>query len=235
MCWLATRLTGHQPAQPNSFLKFVPAKPKLHRLGALTVVLMSLAEADESMKRRGQADVRSTLEKKRPKYGVDRPDLIFVCSSGGIVWIALAAILHSSGALPASLIAFVLVLGLVVVGVLELLLAIAFVFSSLIMKFRQRDDLLDSIDWHGVQSVLDVGCGPGLLLIGAAKRVAAAGKAVGVDIWLRRAESGNRAERTLENAELEGVAEKVEVRDGDVRSLTFPDSTFDVVLSRAVL
>ncbi len=115
-----------------------------------------------------------------------------------------------------------------------LLVATAFVASTRIMKLRQRDILLNSIDWQGVRSVLDVGCGPGLLLIGAAKIVRDV-KAVGVDIWQRRVESGNSSERTLENARHEGVAERVEVRNGDVRNLPFPDSTFDVILSRAVL
>ncbi len=85
-----------------------------------------------------------------------------------------------------------------------------------------------------MKSILDVGCGPGLLLVGAAKRAPQA-KAIDVDVWQRHVESGNKAARTLENARLEGVAERIEVRNGDVRNLPFPDSTFDVVLSRAVL
>jgi ubiquinone/menaquinone biosynthesis C-methylase UbiE len=35
----------------------------------------------------------------------------------------------------------------------------------------------------------------------------------------------------MRNAELEGVLEKVEVRNEDVRSMSFPNDTFDVVLS----
>jgi ubiquinone/menaquinone biosynthesis C-methylase UbiE len=102
------------------------------------------------------------------------------------------------------------------------------------MKFRQRDKLLDLMDWHEVRSILDVGCGPGLLLIGGAKKAPEA-KAVGVDVWQRSAESGNKPDRVMENARIEGVSERLDVRDGDVRSLPFPDSTFDMVLSRAAL
>jgi ubiquinone/menaquinone biosynthesis C-methylase UbiE len=82
--------------------------------------------------------------------------------------------------------------------------------------------------------VLDVGCGRGLLLIGAAKRLTT-GKAVGVDIWQTEDLSGNRPEATQENARLEGVSDRVEVKDGDARRLPFADGTFDVVVTKWVL
>ncbi len=175
----------------------------------------------------------TSSNRKGPKYGIDRPDLILLSSVGGVLWIALAMALNIFGVLQPPLGSVVQLLG-TAVGIFGLFVAATFVVSTKIMKFRQRDSLLDSIDWRGIQTVLDVGCGPGLLLIGAARRVAE-GKAIGADIWQRRVESGNRAERALENARLEGVAERVEVRDGDVRNLPFLDSTFDVVVSRAVL
>lgn len=169
---------------------------------------------------------------KRPKYGVDRPDLMVLNLVGAAFWIILGTALYFSP-LPAALRVSALVIGLSI-GFLALFVAASFLISTRVMKFRQRDTLLDSIDWTGVGSVLDVGCGPGLLLIGAAKRAPEA-NAVGVDIWQSRVESGNRPERALENARVEGVAGRVEVKDGDVRSLPLPDSAFDVVLSRAVM
>src|SRR5262249_17920678 len=45
----------------------------------------------------------------------------------------------------------------------------------------------------------------------------------------------NRPNVALENARLEGVAERVEVQDGDARRLPFPDASFDVVVSALVL
>ncbi len=173
------------------------------------------------------------MRQKGPKYGADRPDLTILSSIGAAFWVILGVFLYSSSLLPANSRGVALAVGLLI-GFACLFLAATFVASTKITKFRQRDSLLDSIDWNGVQSILDVGCGPGLLLVGAAKRAPQA-KAIGVDIWQRRVESGNKAERTLENARLEGVTERVEVRDGDVRNLPFPDSTFDIVLSRAVL
>jgi len=170
---------------------------------------------------------------KRPRYGADRPDLTVLSSIGAAFWIALGVFLYSSSLLSVALRGAALAVALAV-GFSCLFLAATFLASTRITKFRQRDSLLDNIDWNGVQNILDVGCGPGLLLIGAAKRAPHA-KAFGVDIWQKRVESGNKAERTLENAKLEGVAERIEVQNGDVRTLPFSESKFDVVLSRAVL
>ena len=113
-------------------------------------------------------------------------------------------------------------------------LAGAQILFSKVGKYRERDRLLDSIPWRGDETVLDVGCGRGLLLVGAAKRLRT-GRAVGVDIWQSKDQSGNHPEATYENARIEGVANRVEVKSGDARQLPFEDSTFDVVVSSLVL
>jgi ubiquinone/menaquinone biosynthesis C-methylase UbiE len=82
--------------------------------------------------------------------------------------------------------------------------------------------------------VLDVGCGSGLLLNAAAKRLTD-GSAVGVDVWHASDLGGNQRETTLRNAALEGVAERVEVHTGDGRRLPFADAAFDVVVSLNVV
>jgi ubiquinone/menaquinone biosynthesis C-methylase UbiE len=105
---------------------------------------------------------------------------------------------------------------------------------SKVGKLRQRERLLDLVSWRGDERVLDVGCGRGLLLVGAARRLTS-GKATGVDIWQRKSMVGNRPEVAQENARLEGVAERVQVQDGDARHLPFPDGSFDVAVSALVL
>src|SRR5262249_2594462 len=101
-------------------------------------------------------------------------------------------------------------------------------------KLRLRDKILDGIEWRGDERVLDVGCGRGLMLVGAARRIPN-GKAVGVDIWQAVDLSGNTPDKTRANAAAEGVADPVEVRDGDARTLPFEEASFDVVLSSTAL
>jgi len=97
-------------------------------------------------------------------------------------------------------------------------------------KFRHRDRMLSMVPWRGDEQVLDVGTGRGLLLIGAARRLSS-GRSTGIDVWSARDLSGNSLERTQANVEVEGVKEKVDLKSDDARKLSFPDRSFDVVLS----
>ncbi len=168
-----------------------------------------------------------------PDYGLDAPGAVrnlFII--GGIALVALLAIVTHlwSGKLtlgggdfnlrPMSV---GLTLGCLGMGVWM-------VWDSKVGKVRERERLLDLLTWTGRERVLDVGCGRGLMLIGAAKRLTS-GTAAGIDLWQAEDLSGNRPEATLENARLEGVAERVEVVTGDMRKIPFPDGSFDTVLS----
>jgi arsenite methyltransferase len=69
--------------------------------------------------------------------------------------------------------------------------------------------------------VLDLGCGRGALLTMVAELLPN-GRAVGIDLW-HPGQTGNSPEATALNAELEGVADRVEVRTGDVTRPPFAD------------
>jgi arsenite methyltransferase len=101
-------------------------------------------------------------------------------------------------------------------------------------KFRERDAIMSKIDWRGDERVLDVGCGHGLLLVAAAKRLTT-GRAIGIDIWSQEDQGDNRPENTAKNARIEGVADRVDIRNGDARKLDFPDGYFDVIVSSLAL
>jgi ubiquinone/menaquinone biosynthesis C-methylase UbiE len=107
-------------------------------------------------------------------------------------------------------------------------------FGSKYGKTAERNKLIDRIEWRGDECVLDVGCGRGLILVGAAQRLRT-GRAVGVDIWQSEDLSGNRPGVPLKNAALEGVAERATVVTADMRHMPFADTSFDVVLSRAAI
>jgi SAM-dependent methyltransferase len=106
----------------------------------------------------------------------------------------------------------------------------SFFYTTRRGKFLEWDRILDGLCLRGDERVLDMGCGRGAVLTAVARRLTS-GRATGVDIWSRHDQSGNARDVTIRNAELEGVADRVEVHTGDMRSLPFPDASFDVVVS----
>ena len=131
---------------------------------------------------------------------------------------------------PATRLVAVLGSVMVLVGGLSALEGLAIIWSSRVAKLWERDRLLKDLQLQGDERVLDVGCGRGLLLIGAAKRLPH-GRAVGIDLWSTRDQGKNNRGATLANAQIEGVADRVEVHDGDMRSLPFADASFDAVIA----
>ena len=112
--------------------------------------------------------------------------------------------------------------------------ALLLIFYTQFGKPRHRNRMLAMVEWRGDEQVLDVGTGRGLLMIGAAKKLDG-GKSYGIDIWNAADLSGNKIENARRNAELEGVAAKIEIRDEDARKMSFPDASFDVILSNLCL
>jgi len=101
-------------------------------------------------------------------------------------------------------------------------------------KLALREQLLDRLALKGDEKVLDIGCGRGLLAIGAAKRLKT-GKVTGIDLWDPRVLSDNSADAAKENAKAEGVADRVRFETGDARRLVYPDGNFDAVISANAL
>lgn len=106
----------------------------------------------------------------------------------------------------------------------------SYLYSSLCGKFAVWAEVLEELRLRGDERFLDIGCGRGAVLLLAARRVPA-GRAVGVDVWRRRDQTGNTRTAAEHNATLEGVADRVEFVDADARDLPFPDESFDVVVS----
>ena len=160
---------------------------------------------------------------KKGNYGIDSPGIVATLVALGFAMAVASRIVHSGWRWFACGLAGYLLLG-----------AVGMLFYSKVGKLALRERLLDKIPWRGDEKVLDMGCGRGLLTMGAAHRLSS-GTVVGVDLWKRGAVSGNRGESVLENARVEGVDGRVEVREGDVRALPFGGGTFEVVVSNFVV
>jgi arsenite methyltransferase len=156
-------------------------------------------------------------------YGLDAPALVRSFALAGAA-LLLAGLVFALLGVPG------LAGPLWLAGAMLLATSAAMLHSSRRGKLIERDRLLNGLGLRGDEEVLDVGCGRGLLLIGAAKRLPS-GRAVGVDVWSQVDQSDNRRSATLANAEAEGVRERVQVVDGDMRSLPFGDASFDAVVS----
>ncbi|KLO26386.1 methyltransferase [Mycolicibacter heraklionensis] len=100
-------------------------------------------------------------------------------------------------------------------------------------KFKVWADILDGLRLRGDEVVLDMGCGRGAVLCAAAQRLPD-GRAIGVDLW-QADQTDNSADATLANAALEGVADRIEVRTGDMTALPLPDASVDVVVSNLAI
>lgn len=170
---------------------------------------------------------------RQPNYGFDGPRGLALLLLASLGCIGAAIWLRDKQSLPPWSI-YLAQVGLLIGAVDCLLLMGCLMWYSKIEKPRERERLLDLIPWRGDESVLDVGCGRGLLLVGAARRLTT-GRAVGVDVWDRLQLSGNHPQAVEQNARVAGVAERVEVHNGDARNLPFADASFDVVLSSLVL
>jgi SAM-dependent methyltransferase len=167
---------------------------------------------------------------KHANYGIDAPAVLRNLLVIGGAAVVLGSVVYALREwLPRGLSMSLANMGWWAGGSL-LLTALVMLWGSRVGKLRLRDKLLDTFPWRGDERVLDVGCGHGLMLIGAAKRLTM-GKAVGVDIWQKEDQAGNSAKATMENALAEGVADRVELKHADAREMPFEDDTFDVIVS----
>src|SRR5436305_6095463 len=155
---------------------------------------------------KGKVTVPPTVP-PRADYGLDAPGLVKLFFVGGGLLVVIGA----------GLIAWHKNAVLVAVGFMLLFPGLTFFVESILMHFssrygklRARDRLLDALHLTGSETVLDVGCGRGLLLIGAAKRLPS-GKAMGLDLWLQQDLADNRSTATMENVRIEVMEQPVEM------------------------
>lgn len=176
------------------------------------------------------AATTAVSEAAKADYGIDAPDVLKSMATRGIVFALFGAVIWfmNRTQMPGRAMAMLGVLG--AIGVVYLLVAGVMLWSSRVGKLRVRDQVLGSMEFRGDEKVLDVGCGRGLFLIGAARRLSS-GRGTGVDIWSTEDLSSNSADAARANAKAEGVADRIRIEDADARKLPYASESFDVVLS----
>lgn len=163
--------------------------------------------------------------KGNPDYGTDATTLQRIAFYGGVVLVVAGRMLDERGVM--SSVNWAVRAGSVMIwtGLFFFLFGCVILLGRKAGKLILRERILNSISWRGDEQVLDVGCGRGLLLVGAAKRLRA-GHALGLNFH-----NHNGAEAAMENARIAGVAERVELKDANVQELPVPDASFDVIVS----
>jgi arsenite methyltransferase len=160
----------------------------------------------------------------KPNYGIDAAPVARNLALVSVAGWTLFVICSTTGFLGGFKYAFLSF------GISFLVAACLMILYAKVGKFVHRDRMLAMVDWRGNEQVLDVGTGRGLLMIGAAKKLTT-GRSIGIDIWNAADLSGNKIENTQKNAELECVADKIEIKNENAMEMSFADDTFDVILS----
>lgn len=165
-------------------------------------------------------------------YGIDDPRSIIELMIAGtlsiIIGLDVAVYTRND-----PILARVGLLGLVAgpaVGLLVLAVAAALYRSSQKGKVAEMSKLIADLPWGGDEVVLDLGCGRGLGMVLAAKRLEA-GYSVGVDVWQKSHLTGNDPSSIWANAAHEGVQDRVAPVKADTVGLPLTDSSVDVILS----
>jgi len=99
------------------------------------------------------------------------------------------------------------------------------------VQTQVRSLVLDHLDWDGNRQAIDIGCGNGALVIEIAKKFPEA-HVVGIDYWSSIYGYSQRA--CEQNAEIEGVFDRVSFRRATASALPFESETFDAAVSNLV-
>ena len=168
-----------------------------------------------------------------PNYGIDAPAVYRNLWIGAVLCLSIAPFLPAVTRFGHAF-SMNLRLSLFITGFICLGEALLFTLYVKYGKFRHRDFMLAMHTWQGNEQVLDVGCGRGLLLAGAARRLTT-GHATGIDVWSNVDMGGNSPAATQQNLAMEGVADRCTLVSVPAQDMTFPSASFDVVVSNLCL
>jgi arsenite methyltransferase len=158
-----------------------------------------------------------------PDYGLDAPHWLRGWFALGLAAAALGLATRGRAPVPVCV-------GTGVLAAWGLGNAAFYIVSSRVLKLREAERLVRFRRWRGDETVLDVGCGRGVLLNCAARHLGT-GIGIGTDTWQAAEHAGNHGRAVFLNADIEGIRDRIAICDGEARRLPFRDGSFDVVLS----
>lgn len=174
-----------------------------------------------------------TSPKQRPDYGIDAPKVLRnLFAFGGLALLLTFVpprILHVGSVNIEWHVSLAWMAGFVLAE------AFLMLFYVKVGKYWHRDTMLALQAWRGDERVLDVGCGRGLLLVGAAKRLSTGGQATGIDVWSNVDMGGNSEAATLHNIALENMTGRCTLISEGAQAMSFADASFDVIVSNLCL
>jgi len=158
----------------------------------------------------------AALPRRQGDYGFDAPAVPLLLGSAAVALVVGGLLTRT--------------VGMVIGGAFTAASTASFVFTTRRGKLSLWAELLTGLALRGDERVLDMGCGRGAVLLSVAQQLPD-GRAVGVDLWRTVDQSGNAEQTTRRNAEIEGVADRIELHTGDMTTLPFEADSFDLVLS----
>jgi arsenite methyltransferase len=177
----------------------------------------------------GDGTVLRSLRGGKEGYGIDQPRVVIQLVTAGLITIVTGFVVASAVKVNPDLVAIFLI-GMPLCGLLILAIAASFYWSSRLGKPREVERLVREVPWGGTEVALDVGCGRGLMMVDAAKRLHE-GYSVGVDLWKSGDLSGNNPQSIWTNAREAGAGDKVFAITADARYLPIADGSVDVAMS----
>lgn len=120
-------------------------------------------------------------------------------------------------------------------GTLLLSIALVYLHASRRGKFRVWSRALGGLHLEGTEQALDLNCGRGAVTTLVAARLTT-GKVLGVDSWARRSmlvskRGGSEDQIARQNGVVEGVADRVQFKQADIRDLAIEGNHYDLVVS----
>jgi arsenite methyltransferase len=163
------------------------------------------------------------------RYGIDAPLVPGLLGTLGLGLVAAGLVVLANGG-PYSGWTVALVVWDLMARLVLVASASVYLHTTLRGKFEVWSELLDGLALRGDERVLDMGCGRGAVLVLVARRLDT-GRAVGLDLWRGIDQSGNSSVATRANAQAEGVADRIDLRTGDMTAMQFGDGDFNLVMA----